>query len=86
MTLELVVMWIVVGLLAGWVAGHVMKEGGYGLMGDLLLGVVGSIVGGWLFSVLRISPGAGLVALIIIAFIGGIALIFAQHRFWATHA
>ena len=86
MTLELVVMWIVVGLLAGWVAGYVMKEGGYGLKGDLLLGVVGSIVGGWLFSVLRVSPDASLVALIIIAFIGATALICAQHRFWATHA
>ncbi|RPH99061.1 MAG: GlsB/YeaQ/YmgE family stress response membrane protein [Zetaproteobacteria bacterium] len=79
-------MWVVVGLLAGWVAGYVMKEGGYGLRGDLILGVAGSIVGGWLFSVLRISPDAGLVALIIIAFIGGTAAIFAQHRFWAMHA
>src|SRR5512146_1651356 len=52
MTLELVVMWVVVGLLAGWVAGYIMKDGGYGLKGDLILGVVGSIVGGWLFSVL----------------------------------
>ena len=86
MTVELVVMWIVVGLLAGWVAGHVMKEGGYGLKGDLLLGVVGSIVGGWLFSVSRISPEAGLAALTIIAFIAGIAMIFAQHRLWPMHA
>ena len=86
MTLELVVMWVVVGLLAGWVAGYVMKEGGYGLKGDLILGVVGSIVGGWLFSVLGISPDAGLVALIIIAFIGATALIFAQHQFWSVHA
>jgi uncharacterized membrane protein YeaQ/YmgE (transglycosylase-associated protein family) len=86
MTLELVVMWVVVGLLAGWVAGFVMKDGGYGLKGDLVLGVVGSIVGGWLFSILGISPDAGLVALIIIAFIGATALIFAQHRFWSTTA
>ena len=77
---------VVVGLIAGYLAGYVMKEGGYGLPGDLILGVVGSIVGVWLFSVLRISPDAGLVALIIIAFIGATALIFAQHRFWATHA
>ena len=52
MTLELVVMRVIVGLLAGWVAGYVMKDGGYGPKGDLILGVVGSIVGGWLFSVL----------------------------------
>jgi uncharacterized membrane protein YeaQ/YmgE (transglycosylase-associated protein family) len=86
MTLGMLALWVVVGLTAGYLAGHVMKEGGYGLTGDLILGVVGSMVGVWLFSVLRISPDAGLVALIIIAFIGATTLIFAQHRFWATHA
>ena len=86
MTLGMFAMWVVVGLIAGYLAGYVMKEGGYGLTGDLILGVVGSIVGGWLFSVLGISPDAGLVALIIIAFIGATALIFAQHRFWSVPA
>jgi uncharacterized membrane protein YeaQ/YmgE (transglycosylase-associated protein family) len=86
MTPGMFVMWIIVGLVAGYLAGYVMKEGGYGPIGDLSLGVIGSIAGGWLFFVLGISPDAGLVALIIIAFIGAIALIFAQHRFWSTHA
>jgi len=86
MTLGMLALWTVVGLTAGYLAGYVMKEGGYGLTGDVILGVVGSIAGVWLFSVLRISPDAGLVALIIIAFIGATAAIFAQHRFWATHA
>lgn len=86
MTMGMLALWVVVGLIAGYLAGYVMKEGGYGRTGDLILGVVGSIVGVWLFSVLGISPDAGLVALIIIAFIGATALIFAQHRFWATHA
>jgi uncharacterized membrane protein YeaQ/YmgE (transglycosylase-associated protein family) len=86
MSLGMFAMWVVVGLLAGWVAGYVMKEGGYGLKGDLVLGVVGSVVGSWLFSVLGISPDAGLVALIIIAFIAAIAAIFVQHRFLAAHA
>jgi len=86
MTPGLFVMGVVVGLIAGYLAGYVMKEGGYGPIGDLSLGVIGSIAGGWLFSVLGVSPDAGLVALIIIAFIGATALIFAQHRFWSTHA
>jgi len=86
MTLGMFVMWFVVGSIAGYVAGYVMKEGGYGLTGDLILGVVGSMVGGWLFSVLGVSPDAGLVALVIIAFVAATALIFAQHRFWPTHA
>jgi uncharacterized membrane protein YeaQ/YmgE (transglycosylase-associated protein family) len=86
MTPGMFVMWVVVGLIAGYLAGYVMKEGGYGPIGDLSLGVIGSIAGGWLFSVLGVSPDAGLVALIIIAFIGATALIFAQHRLWPTHA
>jgi uncharacterized membrane protein YeaQ/YmgE (transglycosylase-associated protein family) len=86
MSLGMFAMWVVVGLLAGWVAGYVMKEGGYGLKGDLVLGAVGSVVGSWLFSVLGVSPDAGLVALIVIAFIAAIAAIFVQHRFWAAHA
>ena len=86
MALDMFVMWVVAGLIAGYVAGHVMKEGGYGLAVDLILGVVGSMVGGWLFSVSRISPDAGLAALTIIAFIAGIAMIFAQHRLWPMHA
>jgi len=49
MTLGLFVMWVVVGLGVGWLAGFVMKSGGYGLKGDLILGLVGSIVGSWLF-------------------------------------
>src|SRR6266566_8757356 len=52
------VSWVVVGLLAGWLAGIVMKDGGYGLIGDLLLGVFGSIAGGWI--ALNVSAGGGL--------------------------
>jgi uncharacterized membrane protein YeaQ/YmgE (transglycosylase-associated protein family) len=40
--------WIVVGLIAGWLAGMVMKGGGYGVVGDIVLGIIGAIVGGWL--------------------------------------
>ena len=52
------VSWVVVGLLAGWLAGIVMKGGGYGLIGDLVLGLVGSVVGGWIFGPWA-SPRAG---------------------------
>ena len=50
--------WIVVGLIAGWLAGRVMKGGGYGVLVDILLGIVGGIVGGWLFGMLGIGPAA----------------------------
>ena len=79
-------MWVLVGLMAGWLAGFVMKGGGYGLTGDMLLGLVGSIVGSWIFGLLGISPGAGMFALVVIAFIGAAVVIAAQRQFWYARA
>ena len=80
------VMWVVVGLVAGWLAGFVMKGGGYGLTGDMLLGLVGSIVGSWIFWALGFSAGAGLFALAVVAFLGAAAVIGAQRQFWYARA
>ena len=68
--------WIIVGLVAGWLAGQIMKGSGYGLLGDLILGLVGAVVGGWLFGL--VTPAAepsGLLGSIVIATIGAIVLI-----------
>jgi uncharacterized membrane protein YeaQ/YmgE (transglycosylase-associated protein family) len=78
MGIEVTLVAIVVGLVAGWLAQFVMKGGGYGLMGDVLLGIGGSIVGGWLFYVLGIAPGSGWFAMVAVAFVGAVSLIFAQ--------
>jgi uncharacterized membrane protein YeaQ/YmgE (transglycosylase-associated protein family) len=67
--------WIIVGLVAGWLAGVVMKGGGYGLVVDIVLGVLGAIVGGWLFGALGIYPGGGLLGSIIVAFVGAVILV-----------
>ena len=68
--------WIIVGLLAGWLAGMVMKGSGYGLLGDLLLGLIGAIVGGWLFGlILPSAEPTGLIGSIIVATIGAIVLV-----------
>jgi uncharacterized membrane protein YeaQ/YmgE (transglycosylase-associated protein family) len=67
--------WIIVGLIAGWLAGVVMKGGGYGLVVDIILGVLGGIVGGWLFGALGISQGGSLVGSIIVAFVGAVVLV-----------
>ena len=67
--------WIVVGLIAGWLAGVVMKGGGYGIVVDIVLGMLGAIVGGWIFSVLGIGGGGGLIGGIVVAFIGAVALV-----------
>ena len=70
-----IVYWLVVGLIAGWLAGVVMKGGGYGIVVDIILGIVGGILGGWIFSSLGIWSGGGVVGGIIVAFIGAVVLV-----------
>lgn len=67
---------LIVGLVAGWLAGKLVKGGGFGLIGDLVVGVVGAVLGGWLFSLFGASAGSGLVGAIIVATIGAIVLLF----------
>jgi len=70
--------WMVVGLIAGWLAGRVMRGGGFGLIGDIIVGVVGAVVGGFLASTLMKIPNAvsGInVTSILVAFIGAVILI-----------
>ena len=86
MNLGMFAMWVVVGLMAGWLAGFVMKSGGYGLRGDLILGLVGSIAGSVIFRGLEISPGAGVFALVVVAFIGAAIMIVAQRKIWHARA
>jgi uncharacterized membrane protein YeaQ/YmgE (transglycosylase-associated protein family) len=86
MTLELFVIWVIVRLLAGWPTGFVVNGSGYGLMGDMALGLVGSLLGCWIFLALGVSPGAALVALVVVAFIGAVILIGAQRMLWHVHA
>jgi uncharacterized membrane protein YeaQ/YmgE (transglycosylase-associated protein family) len=65
---------ILVGLIAGWLAGKVMKGGGYGLLVDIILGILGGILGGWIFGALG-WRGGGIVASLIVAFIGAVILV-----------
>jgi uncharacterized membrane protein YeaQ/YmgE (transglycosylase-associated protein family) len=67
--------WIVVGLIAGWAAGKIMKGGGYGTVMDIVLGIVRAIVGGWLLGALGINAG-GLIGTIIVAIFGAVLLIW----------
>lgn len=86
MSLAMFVSWVVVGALAGVLAGYVMKRGGYGLRWDIGLGVVGSIVGSWIFLALRLSPDAGMVVMVLVAFVGAAIPIVAQRKTWPTIA
>ena len=67
--------WLVVGLVAGWLAGQFMKGGGYGVVGDIVLGVIGAFVGGFIFSLVLPGSSVGLVGSIVVAFIGAVVLI-----------
>ena len=67
--------WILIGLIAGWLAGLIVKGGGFGLIGDIVVGVIGAFVGGWLAGVLHIHIGSGMISSIITATIGAIILI-----------
>jgi uncharacterized membrane protein YeaQ/YmgE (transglycosylase-associated protein family) len=69
-----IILWIVVGVVAGWLAGVVMKGSGYGLIGDLIIGLVGAVVGGFVFSLFGAGAG-GLLGSIVVAFIGACILI-----------
>jgi uncharacterized membrane protein YeaQ/YmgE (transglycosylase-associated protein family) len=74
MSLENLVWFLLIGLIAGWLAGKVMRGGGFGIIGDMIVGVIGALIGGWLFSLLGISAG-GLIGAIITAFVGAVVLI-----------
>lgn len=66
---------LIIGTIAGFLAGVIMKGGGFGLLGDLVLGIFGAILGGWLFGVLGIYPEGGLLGSLVTALIGAIVLI-----------
>ncbi|MFP4591978.1 MAG: GlsB/YeaQ/YmgE family stress response membrane protein [bacterium] len=68
--------WLVIGAVAGWLAGMLVKGGGFGLIVDIIVGIVGAFIGGWLAGVLHISLGGGWIGSIITAVIGAVILLF----------
>lgn len=69
-----IVWFILIGIAAGWLAGQIMKGGGFGVLGDLIVGVIGALLGGFLFGLLGIMTG-GLLGSLITATVGAIVLI-----------
>lgn len=75
MTWETILLWAIVGLIAGWLASAVVG-GGYGIIGDIVVGIVGAFLGGWLFHLLGVrTPFAGIAGTIFLAFIGAVVLL-----------
>ncbi len=67
---------LVVGVVAGWLAGKIVQGTGFGIIGDLIIGVIGAFIGGWLLPQLGVQFGAGIVSAIINATIGAVLLLF----------
>lgn len=72
------VWFILIGICAGWLAGRIMKGGGFGIVGDLIIGVIGAILGGFLFGMLGLTA-TGMLGSLITATVGAIVLIAILH-------
>ena len=72
--------WIVIGIIAGWLGGKLMRGGGFGLFGNLVIGVIGAFVGGWVFGLLGLSA-AGWLGSIVMATVGAVVLLFVVRLF-----
>ncbi len=65
---------VLIGIAAGWLAGQIMKGGGFGIVGDLVIGVIGALLGGWLFGLAGVGMG-GLLGQLVVATVGAIVLL-----------
>ena len=70
-----IIVWLIIGAIAGWLAGTLLRGGGFGLVGDIIVGIIGAVLGGWLASVLGLHLASGLISAIITATVGAIVLI-----------
>jgi uncharacterized membrane protein YeaQ/YmgE (transglycosylase-associated protein family) len=73
--IQILIIWLVIGAIAGWLAGQIVTGGGFGLVGDIVVGIVGAIVGGWLLPRIGIFIGGGFIAQIINAVIGAVVVL-----------
>ncbi|MCU0953849.1 MAG: GlsB/YeaQ/YmgE family stress response membrane protein [Hyphomicrobium sp.] len=76
MAIEALIIWLVIGAIAGWLAGQIMKGGGFGLIGDIVVGIIGAVVGGWLLPRLGVFILGGMLGDILNAVIGACIVLF----------
>ena len=75
MDAQAIIIWLIVGAIAGWLAGMVVRGGGFGLIGDIIVGIIGAVIAGWLLPRIGIIIGGGFIAAVINAFIGAVILL-----------
>lgn len=73
---QALIVWLIIGGIAGWLAGLIMDGGGFGLVGNIIVGIIGAFIAGWLFPFLGLRLGGGIVGEVIAAAIGAIILLF----------
>lgn len=76
MSAEQLIVFLVIGAVAGWLAGVIIKGGGFGLVGNIITGVLGAVLGGWLFDVLGITIGGEWLGRLVTAVVGAVVLLF----------
>ncbi|MDX2043368.1 MAG: GlsB/YeaQ/YmgE family stress response membrane protein [Acidobacteriota bacterium] len=67
---------LLVGAAAGWIAGNLMRGGGFGLVGNIVVGIIGAFLGSWLLGLLKVSIGSGLINSLVTSVIGAVVLLF----------
>jgi uncharacterized membrane protein YeaQ/YmgE (transglycosylase-associated protein family) len=75
MGIESIIVWLIVGAIAGWLAGLIVKGGGFGLLGNIVVGIIGAVVAGWLLPYLGVNLGGGIIAAIIDSAIGAVIVL-----------
>ena len=76
MDLTSLLIWLALGAIAGFIAGQIMKGRGFGVLGNIIVGILGSFLGGFIFSSLGVSAGGGMIGSILTAVIGAVVLLF----------
>lgn len=76
MSVETLLLWLAIGAIAGWIAGMLVRGGGFGLVGNIVVGIIGAFVGGWLFDYFHISTGGGIFGAITGATVGAVFSLF----------
>ncbi|HEY8336910.1 MAG TPA: GlsB/YeaQ/YmgE family stress response membrane protein [Tardiphaga sp.] len=75
MGIESIVVWLIVGAIAGWLAGLIVTGGGFGLIGNMVIGIIGAVVAGWLLPQLGVNLGTGILRAIINSAIGAVIVL-----------
>jgi uncharacterized membrane protein YeaQ/YmgE (transglycosylase-associated protein family) len=74
--IQMLLVFLIVGAVAGWLAGQIVKGHGFGLVGNIIVGIVGAFIAGWLLPMVGLNIGGGIIAAIINALIGAVILLF----------